>query len=537
MTKSRAAAPGTTAAAGRQLSVRPSRTNSSSTRATAAEPAIVHQAAGYEPVRSTMSPKTGGPRKMPTLKNAAETPAAAPAERSAAGLAGQGAHQAAPADGAEPEQEQRAPQQPRVAGLEQRERDAREPGQRAHAEQRRHAAAAERAVADEPAQRLAEGAGELAEGQHAGGHGHAVAPVAVQEEHEVGERGELDDAEEERREPHHPDVARAQHGGEPAPQHVAVGALVAGHRRQPLVDLGHRHGRLRRPRRLTRPRVAVEEHGDHADDEGEAGGEDEPGLPAVGHRQPRHDGGAQHAADVDGRLVDAHGRRPLVGREPQHDRLDGRRVDEPAPEAGGAEQQEHGAVARRQRHGADAEAGDDGADEQGAAHADAVHQPAGEDQGRRVRDGGRAGQAADLGVAQVERVLEERRQRPHAQTREKDDEVRGPHHAQGDEAVAREARRGCAGRARGGRGGRDWYGGVHRADSIGSARRGPAQRRPVAEPRLGSGPLDRLRYLCDITSVSQQGGRATTRAGRDPPARPPGGGSHVSGPEDPDPGA
>ena len=117
----------------------------------------------------------------------------------------------------------------------------------------------------------------------------------------------------------------------------------------------------------------------------------------------------------------------------------------------------------------------DRADEQGAAHADAVDEPAGEDQRRRVGDGRRAREPADLRVVQVEGALEERGERPDAEAREEDDEIRAPHDAEGDEAVAREAR----GRGGDARGGGRCGGGFHARDSIGSGRaRGGRPRTP-----------------------------------------------------------
>jgi len=62
-------------------------------------------------------------------------------------------------------------------------------------------AAVQQPVAPEAAQRLADGPGELGERQHARGGGYAVTPSRGQEQHKLGQRGELDHAEKEGREP------------------------------------------------------------------------------------------------------------------------------------------------------------------------------------------------------------------------------------------------------------------------------------------------------------------------------------------------
>ena len=212
---------------------------------------------------------------MPTLKKAAETPAAAPAALSPpvspASVPIRPPQPTAP----KPSRKSAAPQQPLVAGLQQRERDAREAGEHAHGEQRRAPCAG--AAARRPAgSAAADGPGGLGERQQARGGGDAVAPGRAEEQHELGQRGELDRAEEGRE----PVVQISRERSAAANQ---LSARWSPRRRvtpaTPSSSDGH-------PRRLAEVplagrRVAVQRDRDAADDEGEGGGEDEAGLSSV----------------------------------------------------------------------------------------------------------------------------------------------------------------------------------------------------------------------------------------------------------------
>ena len=234
-----------------------------------------------------MKPKIGGPRKMPTLKKAAETPAAAPAALwppvSPASVPIRPPQPTAPnpSRNSAPQSSHSWPGWSSASAT--HERPASTPMASSAGTRRRWSS---RSLTS-PLSGLPRAPANWQKASMPGGDGDAVAPVRVQEQHELRQRGELDHAEKERREPHHPDVAGAQHGGEPGLERRPVRRLVAGDRRQALVDLRDRHRRRPRPVPLAGRRVAVEDHRDDADDEGEAGGEDEPGLPAVRGGEPR----------------------------------------------------------------------------------------------------------------------------------------------------------------------------------------------------------------------------------------------------------
>jgi len=198
-----------------------------------------------------------------------------------------------------------------------------EADEQCHGDQRRAPATAEPAIADEAAERFADGARGLTDSQEAGGGHCRVHPAHLEVKHEVRKRGELDHAEKRRRQTKQKDVARTQHRKEAGTHGGPVGALVAGHARQALLDLADGGDATTGARADAAICILVEHRGEAADSEGHRCGHDEARLPARRQRRRRHDGCARHPADVDRRLVETDRRAALPRREPPHHRLDG----------------------------------------------------------------------------------------------------------------------------------------------------------------------------------------------------------------------
>ena len=192
----------------------------------------------------------------------------------------------------------------------------------------------------EPAARLGGRPAQLAEGEHAAGRHRAEQELLLQVEHQMRDGGELHRAEEQAGDAEDPDVAALQElqglapvgaGGLPGPgppprpgrpDRPPPSGSRAGHRRRPSEAPERRLGRGRAKKQAAQITSATRP------------------TKRKQYCQPRANAmagsvdAADHSADVDRGLVDADRRRPLTGREPQHDGAHGRRVDEATAEAG-----------------------------------------------------------------------------------------------------------------------------------------------------------------------------------------------------------